>query len=90
MTPLATVSVGVGHQSKTRWEATGREAADELFRFAHIRIHPDPGTLIYLSFDQLDFTEDLLNAAIAAFNERWKQLVPGWEPQIKDAEVLAQ
>lgn len=81
--PLATVTVVEGARSREAWSAAGAAGADELFRYPHVRSHADPGTLVYLKFDNLDFAEELRTAAIAAFDARWKQLVPGWEPPIK-------
>lgn len=81
--PLATVSVASGTLSREKWSAAGAAAADELFKYSHVRSHADPGTLVYLQFDNLDFTEELRTAAIAGFDARWKQLVQGWEPPIR-------
>lgn len=88
--PITTVTIPEGVQSKAAWEAAGASGADELFKYSHARTHVDPGTLVYLKFDHLDITEELRLAAIAAFNARWAELVPGWTPPVKDDKPMVQ
>lgn len=62
------------------WAAAGRKAAEDLFA-SHLiaRELREPGRCVFLLANVYQVTEGLKEAAIAAFNARWAQLVPGWK-----------
>lgn len=72
------VHVAGGHVSL--WQQVARNAARELFGLnpEEAKRLYDPGTRVGLQFDMQDFSEALKAAAIEAFNDEWRQLVPGW------------
>jgi hypothetical protein len=85
--PLIKVEITKGNISRHAWSMAGQVGAEQLFaEYPFTRKDPNPGSLVYLHFDHLDLTEELRLAAIAGFNRRWAELVPGWKPEIPDNE----
>lgn len=85
--PLIKVEIKEGHTAREYWTLAGQVGAEQLFeRYPFARKDPNRGSLVHLVFDELDRTEDLRLAAIAGFNRRWSELVPGWKPAIPDNE----